>query len=279
MQQDKIDTFYSTMHALNDKRRAFAEAAYELEYQIACARDALNDTIDNGISCKEVEDAHAKYRTCKFNSKAVQHLISKVDALVLADLSQELRSHLELISMHFSISYGSISYGSVYDKNYCSGPIHMYFAYKTDGQERRCFQLSIPVKDTVHSDMKDWNETNDGLYCVYAGTNWYSKKLFCKVFDAKKVTVAISKFLNGEFDNELVHDSCIQTQYDSQTLVDDINSILTRCVYGDAVNAHIWSANTDSFEYSSLDSTSWRTRSPLKQINTIESCIDDTLSC
>ena len=257
------------MHALDDKRRAFAEAAHELACQIACARNALNDTIDNGISCKEVEDAHAEYSTCKFNGKAVQHLISKVDALVLADLSQELRSRLELISMHFSVSHG-------YDKTCCSGPIHMHFAYKTDGQERRCFQLSIPVKGTVHSDMKDWNETNDGLYCVYAGTNWYSKKLFCKVFDAKKVTVAISKFLNGEFDNELVYDSCIQIQHDSQTLVDDINSILTRCVYGDAVNAHIWSASTDSFEYSSLDSTSWRTRSPLKQINTIESCIDDT---
>lgn len=268
MQQDKIDTFYDTMHALASKRRAFADAAYELECQIACARDALNDTIDNGISCKEAEDAHAEYSTCKFNSKAVQHLISKVDALILADLSQELRSHLELIAMHFSVSHG-------YDKTYCSGPIYMHFAYKTEGQERRCFQLSIPVKGTVHSDMKKWNGTNDGLYCVYAGTNWYSKKLFCKVFDAKKATTAIAKFLNGEFDNELMYDSYIQLQYDGTTLIDEIEPILTRCVYGDSVNAHIWSASTDSFEYSSLDSTSWRTRSPFKHVDTIESCIDD----
>ena len=211
MLKDKVSNFYDLYDDFFLKKKKIAELMYEIEETADAANAALKATIDNGLCSKDLFDVKLKYDKSKFNSQTVQNFIKQIDEMLFSSLEPKLKNRLEVVELILNVYANSginFNYTSGDRGFWTNGPVQLDFA---DKDSARCFSVSIPVKDSVRTDVFNWKTQYSGIYVVSAlnvndEENPFNNdryKVICSAFDKSKVVEAVKMYLTGDFDEKM----------------------------------------------------------------------------
>lgn len=215
----QIEKFYAARAEYFKKKHEITQALLDLEFLLDKANAELKSTIDNGFEDSYLINVAKAYNNSKFNDEIVQDFLNKIDVMFFSKLDARLKDKLEATAIQIQYTYNNnlpykvLSNDEEKDFLKITGPVKITF---TDQQ--REFILSIPVKNSIKTDMVSWSITGAGLYKVRARFDNTTLKTICLVFDSNKVSIAVEHLLSGKFDSKLkvehINEIAVQTYYD-----------------------------------------------------------------
>ena len=201
MNAEKIKEFNRRCDEFFAKRDEIAKALADLDLIKIEVNDALKKTVDNGLSTKYLVSVANEYRLHKFKSSCVIEFIKKMSSMLFSEVDKSIVDRLEVTAININMFNDF--------KVRIDGPVSMTFI---DRSSNRRFIISIPVADSVKTDVMHWSSNREGMYVVEASSieNDRSKEI-CTVFDQSKVAEAIVKYMSGGFDEELKYEFDFRT--------------------------------------------------------------------
>ena len=234
MNADKIKEFNRRCNEFFAKRDEIAKALADLDFIKMEVNEALKKTVDNGLSTKYLVSVANEYQLHKFESSRVIDFIKKMSSMLLAGVDKSIVDRLEVTAIDIRMFNDF--------KVRIDGPVSMTFI---DRSSNRRFIISIPVADSVKTDVMHWFSNREGMYVVeaYSIENDRSREI-CTVFDQSKVAEAVVKYMSGGFDEELKYEFDFRnidfrkyvsmydydrSMYSKPLYVDKLNDMLIDC--------------------------------------------------
>ena len=236
MHVEKIKEFNRRYDEFFAKKDEITKALADLDFIKMEVNDALKKTIDNGLSTEYLVSIVEEYRLHKFESSCVIGFIKKMSNMLLAGVDKDIVDRLEVTAIDIRVFMHDF-------KDRIDGPVSMTFI---DRSSNRRFIISIPVADSVKTDVMHWSSNREGMYVVeaYGLENDRSREI-CTVFDQSKVAEAVVKYMSGGFDEELkyefdfrdtfiskymlMQDYYDRSMYSQPSYVDKLNDMLIDC--------------------------------------------------
>lgn len=231
MNAEKIKEFNRRCDEFFAKRDEISKALADLDFIKMEVNDTLKKTVDNGLSTKYLVSVAEEYRLHKFESSIVIDFIKKMSSMLLAGVDKGFVDRLEVTAIDIRMFNDYFNDYKVRIK----GPVSMTFVDRISG---RRFIISIPVADSVSTDVLHWNFNREGMYAVEAyGLGNDRSRIICTVFDQSKVAEAVVKYMSGEFDEELKYEFDFRADYFKCTLMYDYDrSLYNQPLYIDKLN-------------------------------------------
>lgn len=259
MNIEKIHEFYSVQSKFFKKKLEIETAMDELELLRGEANMVLRETIDNGFTAGNLAKVSRAYDKYKFNSGVVQKFAEAAVCLIFKDLDSSEKNRLEMTSMKIDVIYDHFSYNEENIKPRINGPVVLHFI---DIKSGKMFTVLVPVSDSTYTNVVNWEEQGDGMYIVYAISHNGDSREICRVFNESKVAEAVSKYIDGEFDEDI---NTIRFEKYIDLCADITNDNNCKILYKDNF--------IKSSKFKSMFANDF---CPIRSTNTqIEHCIDD----
>lgn len=206
----QIDNFFSCIDKYDKKKDEIRKAFFELQLLEYDAKQKLDNMLKQCMSFNKASSIVKKYKRYGFSDNDVKNVVNSIIDICIKPRNENKDWFNK--TRCISISIDSLT------------KYHLRFSFVCNDHDGY-FDLLVPIRNKMQHSIDEFESTNYGLYLVVAhmpviktmmlhnnentneneiANNFFANKIVAKSFSSTIVPLAIDKFMNDEFTNEML---------------------------------------------------------------------------